>query len=123
MQVLEVILPVSLSISPLPHPWMDLRSNALSMLSSLRLCSGAKEGVKDLTRKIEVLGKGQAVDWKQAYREVDGYFRELIKIKLEEQQKKGMAQTLKTSASHFLLPPSQCFVWMASESMISLWVV
>lgn len=53
------------------------------------MCVGASEGVKDLTRKIEVLGKGQAVDWKRAYREVHGFYKELIKLKLEEQQEIG----------------------------------
>jgi len=53
------------------------------------LFSGDREGVQDLTQKIEVLGKGQAVDWKQAYREVHGFYKELVKIKLEEQQEKG----------------------------------
>ena len=57
------------------------------------LCLGASEGITDLTKKIEVLGQGQAVDWKQAYREVRTYYKELAMVRLQEQQEKGLSQT------------------------------
>jgi len=53
------------------------------------LCLGANEGIADLTQKIEVLGQGQAVDWKQAHREVHTYYKQLAMVRLEEQQEKG----------------------------------
>lgn len=57
--------------------------------NNFTLCLGANEGIFDLTQKIEVLGQGQAVDWKQAYREVCTYYKQLAMVRLEEQQEKG----------------------------------
>ncbi|XP_068731678.1 uncharacterized protein [Montipora capricornis] len=54
---------------------------------------GASEGVKNLTRRIEFLGRGQAVDWKQAYKEVHIYYKEMVKAKLAEQQEKDQKAT------------------------------
>jgi len=59
------------------------------VLKYITLCLGANEGIVDLTRKIEVLGQGQAVDWKQAYREVHTYYKKQAMMRLEEQQEKG----------------------------------
>ena len=53
------------------------------------MCLGTNEGIVDLTRKIEVLGQGQAVDWKQAYREVHTYYKQLAMVRLQEQREKG----------------------------------
>ena len=63
----------------------------LSKICTLLLCflAGAKEGVKNLPRKITFLGRGQAVDWKQAYKELLMYYRELAEAKLAEQEKNG----------------------------------
>ena len=57
------------------------------------MCLGTNEGIVDLTQKIEVLGQGQAVDWKQAYREVRTYYKQLAMARLKEQQEKGELQT------------------------------
>ena len=57
------------------------------------MCSGASEGIVDLTEKIEVLGRGQAVDWKQAYREVRNYCKDLVMLKLEEEEEKGESRS------------------------------
>lgn len=52
--------------------------------------TGTSEGVVDLAKRIEVLGQGQAVDWKQAYREVHTFYKDILKVKLmEEQKEKG----------------------------------
>ena len=64
-----------------------------SLYNNFTLCVGAREGITDLTQKIEVLGQGQAVDWKQAYREVRTYYKELAMVRLQEQQEKGQSQT------------------------------
>ena len=53
------------------------------------MCLGANEGIANLTQKIEVRGQGQAVDWKQAYREVHTYYNQLAIVRLQEQQEKG----------------------------------
>ncbi|XP_027041127.1 ribosome assembly protein 4-like isoform X3 [Pocillopora damicornis] len=50
---------------------------------------GASEGIENLTEKIEVLGHGQAVDWKQAYREVKNYYKDLAMVKLEKEEEKA----------------------------------
>ena len=52
-------------------------------------------GIVDLTQKIEVLGQGQAVDWKQAFREVRTYYKQLATVRLKEQQEKGQSNTTK----------------------------
>ena len=64
-----------------------------SSLLLLSLYPGASEGIENLTEKIEVLGHGQAVDWKQAYREVKNYYEDLAMVKLEKEEEKGESQT------------------------------
>lgn len=64
-----------------------------SSLLLLSLNPGASEGIENLTEKIEVLGHGQAVDWKQAYREVKNYYKDLTMVKLEKEEEKGESQT------------------------------
>lgn len=61
----------------------------MGIKNKITLCSGTSEGIVDLTQKIEVLGQGQAVDWKQAYREVHTYYKHLAMARLKEQQEKG----------------------------------
>lgn len=52
--------------------------------------TGESEGVIDLAKRIEVLGQGQAVDWKQAYREVHNFYKDILKVKrMEERKEKG----------------------------------
>lgn len=64
-------------------------TGTVTVYNNFTLYLGASEGITDLTQKIEVLGQGQAVDWKQAYREVRNYYKELALVRLREQQEKG----------------------------------
>ncbi|KAK2567522.1 putative E3 ubiquitin ligase complex SCF subunit sconB [Acropora cervicornis] len=68
------------------HRWRFL-ANDIELWKKKIAAMGAKEGVKNLPRKITFLGRGQAVDWKQAYKELLMYYRELAEAKLAEQEK------------------------------------
>ncbi|XP_022782225.1 uncharacterized protein LOC111323186 [Stylophora pistillata] len=58
---------------------------------------GASEGISNLTEKIEVLGHGHAVDWKQAYREVQNYYKDLASVKLEEEDEEEFKEKLEAA--------------------------
>ena len=82
IKLIHCVLCFHSSIPPLHY-------SVRSVLLLLFFLAGAKEGVKNLPRKITFLGRGQAVDWKQAYKELLMYYRELAEAKLAEQEKNG----------------------------------